>query len=154
MRDEDLPSRTVELAVEAWPPGRPVRGDGRARGSDPVDRSQPVTLDNDPTAHAAAVAIRAACRIVGSFSLDGCELFTSCEPCPLCLASALWARVDRVVYAADRDDAARAGFDDREFYALLGKPRTEWPTPVDELRLRSSTAPFEAWLRNPERTPY
>jgi guanine deaminase len=113
-----------------------------------------VTRDNDPTAHAEVVAIREACRILGSFSLDGCELFTSCEPCPLCLASALWARIDRVVYAADRDDAARAGFDDREFYELLAKPRDEWPTPVEELRLGSSTAPFEAWLRNPERTPY
>src|SRR5438874_2765446 len=70
-----------------------------------------VTRDLDPTAHAEVVAIREACRKLGDFKLDGCVLVTSCEPCPLCLAAALWARVDRVVFAADRYDAAKAGFD-------------------------------------------
>jgi guanine deaminase len=74
-----------------------------------------VTRDNDPTAHAEVCAIRAACAAKGDFRLHGTTLFTSCEPCPLCLASALWARVDRVLFAADRHDAARGGFDDLEF---------------------------------------
>ncbi len=71
-----------------------------------------VTSGNDPTAHAEVVAIRRACRALGTFSLAGCVLYASCEPCPMCLAAAYWARVDRLVYAATRDDAARAGFDD------------------------------------------
>ncbi len=74
-----------------------------------------VTRDNDPTAHAEVCAIRAACAAKGDFRLHGTTLFTSCEPCPLCLASALWARADRVTFAAERHDAARGGFDDLEF---------------------------------------
>src|SRR5205085_9729049 len=78
-----------------------------------------VTRDNDPTAHAEVQAIRAACRSIGDFSLVGATVYTSCEPCPLCLAACLWARVDRVLYAANRDDATRAGFDDSLFYDLF-----------------------------------
>lgn len=113
-----------------------------------------VTRDNDPTAHAEVVAIRAACTALGDFSLAGCVLFTSCEPCPLCLASALWARMDRVVYAADRDDAARGGFDDRAFYELFGQPREVWPLAVQQLRLPVAAAPFDAWLADAARTHY
>jgi guanine deaminase len=75
-----------------------------------------VTANNDPTAHAEVTAIRAACTALGTFDLTGAVLYTSCEPCPMCLASALWARVSRVVFAADRQDAADAGFDDAAFY--------------------------------------
>ena len=113
-----------------------------------------VTASLDPTAHAEVTAIRAACQAIGDFSLAGMTLYTSCEPCPLCVSASLWARLDRVVFAADRDDAARGGFDDREFYELFGKQREEWPTKIDELRLLSSVAPFEAWMRNTERTAY
>jgi guanine deaminase len=82
-------------------------------------------------------------------------LYTSCEPCPLCMSSALWARVDRVVYAADREDAARGGFDDREFYELFaGRDRATWPTRVEELRLDNSAQPFEAWLGKADRVAY
>jgi len=113
-----------------------------------------VTRDLDPTAHAEVVAIREACRALGTFALQGATLYSSCEPCPLCLAAALWARVDAVVYAADRDDAARAGFDDRAFYELLGRDRRTWPTDVVERRVDACTAPFEAWLAFDGRTPY
>src|ERR1700759_2691606 len=85
-----------------------------------------VTATNDPTAHAEVVAIRAACRTLGDFRLTGCVLVTSCEPCPLCRGGALWARVARVPYAADRHDAARGGFDDRAFYDLFATPREQW----------------------------
>ncbi len=85
-----------------------------------------VTATLDPTAHAEVVAIRAACQAIGDFSLAGATLYTSCEPCPLCLSAALWARVDRVVFAADRHDAARGGFDDREFYELFARDRATW----------------------------
>lgn len=113
-----------------------------------------VTRDLDPTAHAEVVAIRAACRQVGDFSLAGATLYTSCEPCPLCLSSALWARLDRVVYAADREDAARGGFDDRAFYDLFERPRSEWTMVIDNLRLASSARPFDTWLANEARTAY
>jgi guanine deaminase len=113
-----------------------------------------VTLDTDPTAHAEVVAIRRACATAGDFALDGCELFASCEPCPLCLCAAMWARLDRVVFAANRNDAALAGFSDLEFYALLERDRATWPMPVLERRVAGAESPFERWLATPGRTEY
>ena len=114
-----------------------------------------VTRDMDPTAHAEVTAIRSACRSRGDFTLPGGVLYTSCEPCPLCMSSALWARLDRVVYAADREDAARGGFDDREFYELFaGRDRATWPTKVEELRLANAAGPFDAWLGKADRVAY
>jgi len=113
-----------------------------------------VTPTLDPTAHAEVVAIRAACQALGDFRLTGCTLISSCEPCPLCLSAALWARVDRVIYAADRDDAAAAGFDDREFYDLFGKPRTAWDLPVNQISTGEDTAPFAAWTSLATRVDY
>jgi guanine deaminase len=113
-----------------------------------------VTHDLDPTAHAEVTAIRHACRAVGDFTLSGHTLYTSCEPCPLCLSAALWARVDRVVFSADRDDAAAGGFDDRAFYELFATPREQWGMRVDALRLDSSAAPFDAWQSHDGRTAY
>lgn len=113
-----------------------------------------VTRDNDPTAHAEVLAIRAACADLGDFSLAGCVLYTSCEPCPLCVAACLWARLDRVVYAADRDDAARGGFDDREFYELFARDRATWPTAVERGRHADAFAPFDAWLSKADRVDY
>ena len=113
-----------------------------------------VTTANDPTAHAEVVAIRAACRAVGDFRLNGCVLVSSCEPCPLCLAAALWARVDRVVYAADRHDAARGGFDDLAFYELFATPREQWPMAVTTAPVADPAAPFSAWRDKPDRVDY
>ena len=113
-----------------------------------------VTRDLDPTAHAEVVAIRTACTVLERFSLEGCTLYASCEPCPLCVSASLWARLDRVVYAADRDDAARGGFDDRAFYELFTTPRSEWSMAVDLVRVPTSSQPFEAWLAKEDRTAY
>jgi guanine deaminase len=113
-----------------------------------------VTRDLDPTAHAEVVAIRNACQTLGDFNLAGCLLVTSCEPCPLCLAASLWARVDEIVYAADRHDAARGGFDDLAFYDLFDTPRDQWSLPVGQLPTPSATAPFDAWLAKPDRVDY
>lgn len=86
-----------------------------------------VLKQNDPTAHAEILAIRRAAKKLGSFELKGCELFTTCEPCPMCLGAILWARLDRVVYGVDRNEAARIGFDDRAFYRYLsGEDRKNW----------------------------
>ncbi|MBT2417770.1 nucleoside deaminase [Streptomyces sp. ISL-22] len=114
-----------------------------------------VTATLDPAAHAEVSAMRAACRELDTFSLDGCVLITSCEPCPMCLSAALWARVDRVVYCADRHDAAVAGFDDRRFYDLFEKrPQSMWPMAVERLELPNRTAPFDAWLAKSDRVDY
>jgi tRNA(Arg) A34 adenosine deaminase TadA len=114
-----------------------------------------VTATLDPSAHAEVSVMRAACRELGTFSLEGCVLVTSCEPCPMCLATALWARVDRIVYCADRHDAAVAGFDDRKFYDLLEKkPQSMWPMTVEHLDLPTRTAPFDAWLAKADRIDY
>lgn len=113
-----------------------------------------VTTDLDPTAHAEVTAIRAACRALGAFSLRGCVLITSCEPCPMCLATALWARLDSVLYAADREDAAWAGFDDRAFHDLFTEPNPIWPTPVRRVELENHNVPFEAWRGKADRVEY
>jgi len=120
-----------------------------------------VTRDLDPSAHAEVCAMRAACQAIGDFSLAGCVLYTSCEPCPMCLAASLWARLDRVVFAADRHDAADGGFDDRTFYDLFGgevsgnaAERLGWPLTVQMVPLDTRRAPFAAWLSKADRTDY
>ena len=147
--------KTVELAVAnvgegGGPFGALVVKDGKVVATG----QNRVTRDLDPTAHAEVMAIRAACAELGDFALPGCTLYASCEPCPLCVSASLWARVDRVVYAADRDDAARGGFDDRMFYDLFAQDRATWPMPVSEVPVDESFAPFTAWLGQAERTPY
>src|SRR6476620_12393168 len=113
-----------------------VTADGQA--FDGVNR---VTADNDPTAHAEVTAIRRACSALGTFDLRGATLYSSCEPCPMCLASALWARIDRVVFAADRHDAASVGFDDAVFYAHLHTADRHALTPPSKLELGHPEAP-------------
>ncbi|MCO4273644.1 nucleoside deaminase [Pseudarthrobacter sp. HLT3-5] len=112
-----------------------------------------VTRDNDPTAHAEVVAIRSAAASGATFDLSGAVLYASCEPCPLCLAAALWARVDRVYFAADRHGAAAAGFDDAVFYDYFNGTRPEL-LPVAQAAIPTSDAPFDAWRRNAERSEY
>jgi guanine deaminase len=113
-----------------------------------------VVRDGDPTAHAEILAIRAACRALGSYSLRGATIYSSCEPCPLCLGAVMWSRAARVVYAADRNDAMRAGSDDREFYDLLVRDPATWPTPVVAHRVPGCTEPMERWLALGNRIEY
>ncbi|MEZ0164533.1 nucleoside deaminase [Kineococcus sp. LSe6-4] len=153
--DADHLDHAVRLAVEnvaagGGPFGAVVVRDGFVVATG-VNR---VTAQNDPTAHAEVQAIRAACTALGTFSLAGTTLYSSCEPCPMCLASSLWARVDRVLYAADRHDAARGGFDDRAFYEVFDTPRTEWSVPVQQQPNAGSPAPFDAWLASAARIDY
>jgi guanine deaminase len=148
-------ARTIELATEnvahaGGPFGAIIVRDGVILG----EGQNRVTANLDPTAHAEVMAIRAACQSVGDFALTGATLYTSCEPCPLCLAASLWARVDRVVFAADRDDAARGGFDDREFYELFARDRSTWDVAIDAVRPDNATQPFDAWLASAARTEY
>lgn len=117
-----------------------------------------VTLDNDPTAHAEVAAIRKACAALGTFQLEGAVIYTSCEPCPMCLAASLWARVGRVYYAADRHDAARAGFDDAEFYDFLERREAgaehEEQMIVQRVEAEGAEAPFAAWMASERRVEY
>jgi len=113
-----------------------------------------VTTLNDPTAHAEVVAIRRACTRLRSFSLAGCILYTSCEPCPMCLGAAYWARLDRLVFAAGRLDAAAAGFDDAFIYDELPLGPLERSLPTSQLLREEAIAAFDAWLADPDRVPY
>jgi guanine deaminase len=154
--DADWLSQAVALAGRNVTEGGGPFGAIVVRGGQIIGEGvNRVTRDMDPTAHAEVVAIRRAAKTTNEFHLPGAVLYTSCEPCPLCMSAALWARLDRVVYAADRDDAARGGFDDREFYELFaGRDRSTWPTQVAELRLEDSSAPFDAWLAKDDRVAY
>jgi len=153
--DETWLARAIEVANQNVADGGGPFGAVVVRaGVEVAGAGNRVTRDLDPTAHAEVVAIRAACQALNTFSLAGTTLYASCEPCPLCLSAALWARVDRVVFAADRHDAERAGFDDREFYELLERDRATWPNPVVELRIARAGEPFEAWRAYTARTPY
>lgn len=153
--DESWLSDAVTLATENVAAGGGPFGAVIVRDGVLVASGQNrVTRDLDPTAHAEVQAIRAACLVEGSFTLAGATLYTSCEPCPLCVSASLWARLDRIVFAADRNDAARGGFDDLEFYELFARDRATWPTAIDKLRLPGSAAPFDAWLRSTNRTAY
>jgi guanine deaminase len=153
--DEKWLAAAIELAVRnVHEGGGPFSAMIVAGGTLVSTGQNRVTRDNDPTAHAEVVAIRAACTARGDFSLAGATLYASCEPCPLCLSAALWARVDRVAYAADRYDAARGGFDDREFYELFARDRASWTMVVEALAVPTRAEPFDAWLANPDRVEY
>lgn len=108
----------------------------------------------DPSAHAEIVAIREACRQLHDFSLRGCELYSSCEPCPMCLGAVYWARIDRVYYAASRDAAAAAGFDDAFFYAELARPPPERRLPLIRMLAAEGGEPFRRWQSRPDKVCY
>ena len=104
-----------------------------------------VTSNNDPTAHAEIVAIREACRQLGTFQLEGCELYSSCEPCPMCLGAIYWARVSAIYYANTRSDAAAIGFDDEFLYKELSVPLPERRIPMKQLLKSEALLVFKEW---------
>jgi guanine deaminase len=113
-----------------------------------------VTSTRDPTAHAEMTAIRDACRRLDTFSLAGSDIYTSCEPCPMCLAAIYWARLDRVYYAATRQDAAAAGFDDSRIYDELAMDIGSRSVPMVQDLHDEACGAFRAWLHKAGRTPY
>jgi len=139
--------RAIELAIEnvqtrrGGPFGAVVVRAGEIVG----EGTNLVTGSNDPTAHAEIVAIRQACQKLGSFELKGCVVYTSCEPCPMCLAAIYWSRADRILYAADRQDAAAAGFDDEFLYRELSLPVGERSLPMEQFHREEAMAAFDAW---------
>ncbi len=113
-----------------------------------------VTSTNDPTAHAEVVAIRDACRTLGSFQLDGCELFTSCEPCPMCLGAIYWARPEKVYYGNTAEDAAAIGFDDQFICEELNKEKTARLIPMIQMMREESQEAFRAWKAKTDKIEY
>jgi guanine deaminase len=113
-----------------------------------------VTSLNDPTAHAEVQAIRAACQALGSFQLDGCDVYASCEPCPMCLGALFWARPRAVYFAATRDDAAAAGFDDVLLYQELASSGGARRLKIQRLNIDGALRPFDAWRALPGRVKY
>jgi len=113
-----------------------------------------VTSANDPTAHAEVMAIRNACQQLESFQLTGCEIYSSCEPCPMCLGAIYWARLGAVYFAATREDAASAGFDDSLIYSEMPLEPGERRIAMRRVALPDAAAPFRTWLNNTNRTPY
>ena len=113
-----------------------------------------VTSTNDPTAHAEVEAIREACRVLADFQLTGCDLYTTCEPCPMCLGAIYWARPARVFFAATAADAAAAGFDDAFIYDELKIAPAQRRIPMAQLLRADSLALFSSWKRQENKTPY
>jgi guanine deaminase len=148
--------RAIALALENV---RSARGGPFAalvakHGSVIGEGANSVTATNDPTAHAEIVAIRAACRALGTFQLTDCELYTTCEPCPMCLGAIYWARPARVFYAGVAADAADAGFDDAFIYEELQRPLESRRIPMIQLMREESLAIFAAWKLQPNKTQY
>jgi tRNA(Arg) A34 adenosine deaminase TadA len=113
-----------------------------------------VTAGNDPTAHGEVNAIRAACAALCTFSLAGCELYTSCQPCPMCLAACYWARLDAIYYGASAGDAARAGFDDAFLYDEFRKDQPARALPATQLLGHEAWAAFAAWIASTGKVEY
>lgn len=152
----DFLRRAIALAIENVRTGKGgpfaavVVRDGQIVG----EGANSVTATNDPTAHGEVTAIRAACKFLGAFSLAGCQLYTSCEPCPMCLSACYWAHIDVVYYGSSAADAAKAGFDDAFLYAEFRKDVPARKLPSAQLLQDEAWASFAAWLASETKVPY
>ena len=152
----DLMRRAIALALEnvrsarGGPFAAVIAIDGRVI----AEGANRVTATNDPTAHAEIVAIREACRALNNFQLDGCDLYTTCEPCPMCLGAIYWARLARVFYGGAAADAAEAGFDDAFIYEQLKVAPESRRIPMIQLLRQESLTIFSTWKQQPNKTPY
>lgn len=154
--EEQFMLRAIELAMEGisgekgGPFGAVVVKDGVIIG----EGCNMVTSTNDPTAHAEMVAIRAACAFLGSFQLTGCDIYASCEPCPMCLGAIYWARPARLLFAGTREDAAGAGFDDQMIYDELGSEIDDRKITTLNLMRQETRELFRVWMEKPDKTEY
>jgi guanine deaminase len=155
-RDEQFMKRAIELARSGMdggkggPFGCVVVKDGVIVG----EGNNQVTSTNDPTAHAEVVAIRNACTSLNAFQLDGCSIYTSCEPCPMCLGAIYWARPEKVFFAGTREDAALVGFDDELIYNEIAMPNAERTRVMINLLRDEGIALFKAWAEKPDKIEY
>src|SRR5579862_3843172 len=149
-------ARAIQLAVDnvvsgkGGPFGAVVARDGDiiAEGANEVTRS------NDPTAHAEVLAIRRACQKLRLFELKACELYTSCEPCPMCLGAIYWTRLSRVYFGSFAADASKAGFDDSFIYREIAQPHAQRGIPMIQMMRQEALAAFRAWEEKPNKIPY
>ena len=138
--------RAIQLSIESVRNGGGPFGAVIAKDGEIVaEASNSVTIDHDPTAHAEVNAIRKATQHLGTHDLSGCEIFTSCEPCPMCLGAIYWAHLDRIYYANDRKDAASIGFDDDFIYQEIAVPVEERQKPMESLLRSDAIKAFELW---------
>ena len=143
-------ARQTMNANEGGPFGALVTKNGQIVGQS----GNQVLAKPDPTAHAEVEAIRAASLYLNTFDLSGCELWSSCQPCPMCIGAIYWARIDKVYYAAAHSDAAQVGFDDKWIYQELAKPESARSLPMEQHLRREGEALFHEWANKPDRTPY
>jgi len=153
---EEFMSEAVKAALkgmgnnEGGPFGCIVVKDGKIVGLG----NNKVTSTNDPTAHAEVTAIRDACKNLGSFQLHGCIVYTSCEPCPMCLGAIYWARPDKVYYGSNQEDAANIGFDDAFIYKEIPLPLEERSIPFEQIGRDIALEPFNKWVEKQDKTQY
>ena len=154
-KDKDLMREAIRLSEESvmnggGPFGAVIAKDGKVVAG----ASNSVTLQNDPTAHAEVACIREACRQLGTFDLSGCTIYTSCEPCPMCLGAIYWAHLDAIFYANNRKDAADINFDDDFIYRELEKPMSERTVPILPLLREEALRVFRLWDSKTDKTEY
>jgi guanine deaminase len=156
MDSESWMGKAIELARENVRAGRggPFAALVVRDGGIVASGTNLVTSTNDPTAHAEIVAIREACRALRSFQLAGCEIYTTCEPCPMCMGAIYWARPARLYYAGTRGDAAQVGFDDAYIYEQLETPVGERAIPMTQLMREQALAAFAEWERKADKVRY
>lgn len=155
MTNQELMRRAIalsELSVQGGggPFGAVIARDGEII----AEGSNSVTIDMDPTAHAEVSTIRKACQKLGTFDLSGCEIFTSCEPCPMCLGAIYWAHLDRIYYACDRKDAAAIGFDDDFIYEEIPLKPEDRKKPILPLLREEGLKAFRMWAEKTDKTEY
>lgn len=155
MKKEDFMRKAIELSIEnvkngGGPFGAVIVKDGEIVATG-VNR---VTANHDPTAHAEVSAIRAACQKLDTFDLSGCEIYTSCDPCPMCLGAIYWAHLDKIYYGNNKADAARIGFDDSFIYDELALKREDRKKAMEELLPDEAIAAFQAWESKADKVEY
>ena len=155
MTNEELMREAIRLSVENVRNGGGPFGAVIARQGEIIATGvNRVTPLHDPTAHAEVSAIRAACQKLGTFDLSGCEIFTSCEPCPMCLGAIYWAHLDRIYYGNNQRDAAKIGFDDNFIYEELALPVAQRAKQMKALLSDEAISAFEAWEKKDDKVEY
>ena len=148
-------SRAIELSIESVKSGGGPFGSVIIKNNEIISEGMNrVTKNNDPTAHGEIVAIRNACKNLNDFSLKGCELYTSCEPCPMCLSAIYWSRIDKIYYANTRDDAKKIDFDDSLIYSELTKKNKERKIPTTQLMRDEALQGFKLWKNTENKVKY
>jgi guanine deaminase len=149
-------ARAIQLSIDGVESGRggPFGAVIVRDGKIVAEGVNQVTSTNDPTAHAEVLAIRLACEKLGDFQLKDCELYTSCEPCPMCLGAIYWARLSRIYFASSAEDAAKIGFDDSLIYSELKQPYSRRRIPTSQMMREEALAGLRVWVDRPNKIPY